>query len=561
MWTSETKIYLCPYETACVGDYNSEAYSVEWTTTGDIWRDNLGVPPNCADSNIPVEFCTAGVADASKGATWGNPAQYGWTYGKSGTKCNTGDGYTGVACATCRTDDGPDGLGYAFTGSGCVKCVPFAENAGGAMFSFIVLILYAIYDLAGRIAHCRTKAMAADSKTLSWLMKKKKILTRTRVCVCQLMIMVGFAQALCTLNANLKVDFPEEFVELSASLSFLNLDVVNIISSLCIIKGSFYLTLQFQFWVPTLLSLIAMLDYCRSRKMDADEEDAGVFHIKFLIMTFFSLYPQSARVFLGFLLCVNVDGKWYLGNDYREECYDDKWSSYAALAIPGIIVYVVGTPAFFLSVLYYMNKEGILHTAANSDKFAFLFINYKPDFWFFAIYDLLVKCTLCAIIMFIEKGSATQVAVTLFLAIIFCFVAMTTAPHKNLDLNANAALTTSSMVLTMFTALLIKVKIYEIDGWSQGVLNGFVMGVNFITMFLFVYRFVRVQGNFLCEQYFPKQCQDCFLAFNRFMGWKPPPDEAPPDAKGGDDEGTMLLATGAGKKPSDFWQSTFKAVS
>ena len=139
---------------------------------------------------------------------------------------------------------------------------------------------------------------------------------------------------------------------------------------------------------------------------------------------------------------------------------------------------------------------------------------------------------------------------------------MTTSPHKNLDLNAGAALTTSTLVLTLLTALLLKVKIYEIDGWDKGFLDGFVMASNFLTMFLFVYRFVRVQGNFLCEQYFPKECQNCFLEFNRFMGWKPPPDAPPPPpGAAADDEEAELLPTSAGKKPNDFWALTFKSVS
>jgi len=284
-----------------------------------------------------------------------------------------------------------------------------------------------------------------------------------------------------------------------------------------------------------------------------------------LVMLFFTLYPQCCKVFLSFLLCAKIDGKYYMRMDYREHCYDERWSSYAAIAIPGLIVYVIGTPTFFLTVLYYMAKSGILYNPANSDKFAFLFINFKPDFWWFAIYGLLVKCVMCGIIMFIWKGSATQVAVTFFFSIIFMFVAITTAPFKNTDLNANARLTTSTMVLTLYAALCLKVKLYEIDDWNKGVADGFIMAVNFITMVLFIYKFVRVQGNFLCEQYFPKRCQQCFLSFNRMMGWKPMPEPPPPpeESKEADTgESVPLMSAGAfEKKPNDFWQQTFKVVS
>merc|ERR1712196_204024 len=171
-----------------------------------------------------------------------------------------------------------------------------------------------------------------------------------------------------------------------------------------------------------------------------------------------------------------------------------------------------------------MKKKGILNHPANEDKFAFLYRFFKPDYGYFAVYDICCKCVMTGIVMFIDKGSATQIAITFSFTLIFCFVALTTAPYKNTDLNANAALTTSTMVLTLFTSLLLKTVIYKLDGWSKGLLDGFIMAVNLITMLLFCYRFVRVQGNFLCEQYFPKPCQTCFLAFNRLMGWKPAPE-------------------------------------
>jgi hypothetical protein len=464
----------------------------------------------------------------------------------------------------CRTDK-PEGddYGWAFTGSGCVKCGAMGSNTPGALVSFFFLIMIAIYEITWRVAHCRTKKMAGDSKTLSMLMKKKKILTRTRVCVTQVMIIVGFAQSLCTFNFSLSVEFPQAFLDMSDSLAFLNFDVVNVTNQVFCWQTGYYVTLQIVFWLQTMLCVVVMLDYCRSKAVYTTDDTAGVFHVKFLVMTFFTMYPQSVKTFLAFLLCEEIEGKYYMMADFREHCYDDKWSSYASVAIPGILVYVVGTPAFFLGILYYMYKAGVLHNVQNADKFAFLFINFKPDFWYFEIYCLLVKCTLVGVVMFIDKGSATQVAVTLFLSIIFCFIALTTAPYKNTDNNANASLVTMTMVLTLFTALLLKTKIYEIDGWDNGVLNGFVMAVNFITMFLFTYRFVRVQGNFLCEHYGPKPCQTCFLAFNRMMGWKPIPEDGPPDPE---PEVVAVEQTGvvvaiSGKKAANYWEQTFKVVS
>jgi len=591
-WTAETKIYSCPHSRSCLGDSDSgkttpqamRKYSIKYKTDGDIWRESDDVSwrvanPNyvdCSDPSIPTKCCptaTKGATPDSTACSWGPPRLREWgglkpgeldnssPYGYSGTKCRESDGYSGIACAVCLPNEG--GNSYAFTGAGCIKCADFPKsNAPGAIVSFVLLLLLFIVDLIGRIAHCRTKAMAKDSKTLSLLMKKKKILMRTNICVCQVMQMVGFAQQLCTLNMNLKVEFPEEFITLSDSVSFLNFEIITIINQVFCLKGGYYSMLQILFWFQTLSVIVVLADYLRSRKY-SEEEDAGIFHVKFLVMFFFTLYPMSCKTFLSFLLCQKIEGKHYLMADYREHCYDDKWASFATIAIPGILVYVIGTPAFFLGMLWYLKSTGLLSTPANEDKFAFLFINFKPDFWYFEIYSMLVKCVMCGIVMFIDRGSATQVATTLFITIVVCFVALTTAPYKNTDLNANAVLTTTTMVMTLFVALLLKTRIYQVDGWDQGVLNGFVMAVNFITLFLFTYRFIRVQGNFLCENYCPKQCQECFLAFNRLMGWKPVPTEPPPSMDDGKDEeeDNLVVYAGGGKKANDYWHQTFKVVS
>jgi hypothetical protein len=526
--------------------------------------EDCETPTTCSLSN--QEYSDAfSCCPVGKECSWGPQQVWPWKYGTTGTKCLSSEGYTGVLCAECRSDPGDNGLGFSFTGAGCVKCVPFGESSRGSLISFFVLIFLILWELSGAVAHCRTKQMAADSQTVSMLMRKKKILERTAMCVKDVMSIVGFGQQLAMLRLNLKIEFPNEFVELSNALSFLNLDLMNVMSTLCWIDGSYYLTLQFTFWLTTLVVLIFVLDYCRSRKMHPDDDTAGIFQIKALVMTFFTLYPQCAHVFLTFLLCREVDGRHYMQMDYSQHCYDDKWSSYAAIAIPGILVYVIGSPAFFLSILRSMAKSDTLLHPINADKFSFLYVFYKADYYWFEIYQMLVKCINCAIITFIWKGSATQVAVSLFFAIIFSYVAITVAPFKNMDLNANLRLTATTLVFTLFSSLVIKARIWELDGWDKGVADGFLMAVNFVAMLVFIYRFFRVQGNFLCEMYFPKSCQTCFLNFNRMMGWKPMPEPPPePESIEGDGMPLGLLSSSEGgreRKPADYWQQTFKVVS
>ena len=78
-------------------------------------------------------------------------------------------------------------------------------------------------------------------------------------------------------------------------------------------------------------------------------------------------------------------------------------------------------------------------------------------------------------------------------------------------MNQGELITRCATVVTLFCALLLKVKIHDIDGWGGGVLSGILLLVNLGVFCVFTFRFVRVQGLFLCETYMPEICAACCL--------------------------------------------------
>lgn len=126
-------------------------------------------------------------------------------------------------------------------------------------------------------------------------------------------------------------------------------------------------------------------------------------------MVLFTAYPLSVLIYLKFFLCREIDGEWFLQADYRYQCFDSKWNAHLALTLPGLIVYIFGTPIFFVAVLWHHNKNNTLAHPVNEDKYSFLFLKYKQEYWYFEAYMLMVKLTLVGVIMYILKGSATQV--------------------------------------------------------------------------------------------------------------------------------------------------------
>merc|ERR1712046_227737 len=165
-------------------------------------------------------------------------------------------------------------------------------------------------------------------------------------------------------------------------------------------------------------------------------------------------------------------------------------------------------------------------------------------------YMLMVKLTLVGVIMYILKGSATQVTVSFVFAALFLIVSLNTSPFKNNDMNSGEMITRCATMVTLFCALLIKVKIYDIDEWDQGVLNGILMLVNLCVMAVFIYRFIRVQGMFLCDTYGPDCAAALCLKCFQWCGWRDGP--APAGASDKDDvvEEIPLLGVVSLKKTS-----------
>lgn len=129
-------------------------------------------------------------------------------------------------------------------------------------------------------------------------------------------------------------------------------------------------------------------------------------------------------------------------------------------------------------------------------------------------------------------------------------------------MNSGDMITRVATMVTLFCALLIKVKIYDIDDWSQGLLNGILMFVNLCVMVVFMYRFIRVQGLFLCDTYGPEFLAAACLACYQKCGWRDAPEkDAPGDSQEGGVEEVPLLGVVSLKKPADFQQQTFKCVS
>ena len=78
-------------------------------------------------------------------------------------------------------------------------------------------------------------------------------------------------------------------------------------------------------------------------KVKAKIEDQHMFAFLFLL---FMLYASVSATVMKTFKCSEVDGQWWLDDDYRIGCFTSKWNLYMPIALLGVIAYTIGIPVF-----------------------------------------------------------------------------------------------------------------------------------------------------------------------------------------------------------------------
>ena len=68
---------------------------------------------------------------------------------------------------------------------------------------------------------------------------------------------------------------------------------------------------------------------------------------KFIYFALFLLYANASASSLSYLKCTEVQGVYYLVQDFTQQCYTMEWKQYLPYAVFFCVLYPLGVPAFF----------------------------------------------------------------------------------------------------------------------------------------------------------------------------------------------------------------------
>lgn len=152
--------------------------------------------------------------------------------------------------------------------------------------------------------------------------------------------------------------------------------------------------------------------------------------------------------------CQQIYDEHYLYEDMTVQCYDDQWLTRLPLSLLAVLLYPVGVPVFFFSILYRnrgrLNQDGILA------RYGDLYSCYKPEYFYYEIVEMSRKLLLTGIVIYIKPGTGLQLLVAVCISCIFLMLHTDKKPFKNEEDNTMQFFALIATPVTLLSAYAIQ---------------------------------------------------------------------------------------------------------
>ncbi|EQC39865.1 hypothetical protein SDRG_02523 [Saprolegnia diclina VS20] len=232
--------------------------------------------------------------------------------------------------------------------------------------------------------------------------------------------------------------------------------------------------------------------------------------VKVMLGILLLLYPMVSRNFLLVFHCDQVGARYWLVKDRSLECYTTEWSLYACVALAGVGVWVVGVPFLFWRLVYkarhrhidtrltllesrayrplrekwlaemrtmlaaegrcvplalgrrdemaylghYMKTKNLEDSAVMA-RLGLIYQNYKSEFWWFDVFDLIRKVLLNGVLVFLQGNDIVQSTSGLALCLLALTLTLQCKPYRSWTDSLVAGVTQFQLFITLFLGFLL----------------------------------------------------------------------------------------------------------
>ncbi|CAN0242647.1 unnamed protein product, partial [Scytosiphon promiscuus] len=273
--------------------------------------------------------------------------------------------------------------------------------------------------------------------------------------------------ALCAIATIFNVTYPGVYQDFLSAIDIVNFDLGSVLAAGCMWSGiDFHDRLLISTLGPLVVAgflamtyRIAMLRNGAAGNAAAAEKIRHKHQTALLFLTFLVYSSVSSMVFQTFACETLDDGIEYLRADYSIHCTDAKHVAFEVYAGIMILVYPVGIPLLY-AILLYQRRDVLSDAGADkteAQSISSLWEPYRRERYYYEVVECGRRIMLTGVVVFIFPNDATQIAITIPIALFFSAVFDVLSPYKS---ESDMWLSRGGHVivfLSMFDMLLLKV--------------------------------------------------------------------------------------------------------
>ena len=361
-------------------------------------------------------------------------------------------------------------------------------------------------------------------------------------------IIVSHFQVLLQFSIVMDIDWPKGFQNILDYLSVFKGDLLNYLNVRCAVRLDLYSSFALAMLIAPCAFTLGLLsnavqDYRRARKNvfsildqshgssistqdaplqspvssdDKTHAPGGSGLLNQMFMVLFCIYPYLATKICHVFKCVTLepgsapDETWQQ-YDFNVNCTDDLYMALQSWAVLMFGLYPAGVPA--LAMWVFAKNWARLHGLESApiarqqplltskgapiiaklpwwygdrSTFYFLVRDYKPRWFFFEIIEFVRKFALTGLLIFAERGSASQIVFGITLAFGFGLLNAVIQPYTDARTNTFRILADCSLCVTLLIVLMLHFKdeLAECEFLSEDKLQVILITVNFVLLFL-----------------------------------------------------------------------------
>ena len=274
-----------------------------------------------------------------------------------------------------------------------------------------------------------------------------------------------FAQFVSAAN----VQYPHDYQRFLDGVKLLDFDLDWILSASCVLNINFHDRLLFATVWPLVVIMVLGVTYKiaarRNNRFQPAIQNVRKKHLSAVLLLTFFVYSNVSSILFQSFACEHLeDGNYYLRADYRIKCDSGKHYTLQVYAAIMMIVYTLGIPAFYATLLI-RNHDILSKDEASRDdcprvlSTSSLWRPYKPSLFYFEVVECARRALLVGVVVFFNTNTVSQIAVTLILAFTFVVITEMLDPYTS---TWDTWLSRTGHVVVFFSvyvALLLKVDV------------------------------------------------------------------------------------------------------